>query len=85
VIRQFINTFFDFLRWLFSAWWELLISNSGFLRSKEKKNWLLNNIEAVTVLVITVLSIILMALVINDPSVIFLFKNPKTDPIWEIK
>lgn len=63
----------------------LLVRNKEFLRSKDKAAWIQNNIEAVTILILTILTAILLAMVIHDPDIIYLFKNPKTEPIWKIK
>ncbi len=39
--------------------------------------WILANIEAVAVLLITILSLILLINVIQDPSLVFQFQNPR--------
>jgi hypothetical protein len=84
VARQLLTALLGFLSWFFSAWWELLLRNRELLNSRDRAAWIISNVEAVTVLVITVLFVILLVIVIDDPRVVFLFKNPKTEPIWNI-
>lgn len=47
-------------------------------RARRKVEWLQENLFSVWVAFLTILGIILVAMVVNDPGLVGSFKNPKT-------
>ncbi|MCH9671033.1 MAG: hypothetical protein K0U93_06240 [Gammaproteobacteria bacterium] len=75
--QRFLHACFEFFVWFLSSWWELLTRHRELLSSSNRMAWILANIEAVAVLLITILSLILLINVIQDPSLVFQFQNPR--------
>lgn len=74
-----MSALIEFVRWLVSSWWELLTRNLELLRARDRLTWIGENIEAVTILVVTIATLILIISILLEPELFFQFENPKID------